>query len=826
MELNSSFRKTSLKGIIDLSAIVSPGNEKPLKKALYNGIALLLIVGCSIAAWGVFVILEPFLKPLFWALLCGSVLHPFKYMLASQFKKWIVSAESGSLKMPLVISIVSSPIKLLLDLSELVGDLFVKHLMKIVYALLMVLTTVFLYNYIPQFFICCSWRILQFKMYLLNLIVDVFQNKSVVATLFMAFLCSVTLFWTPQMKKHFLAASCFVWFAFSCFISGYFYYIRLPVFILFQLVFLAGIGCELWPYKQKLRKQSSRVAGEDTNPDERVSEVSSGPDVSSGDKENSKDITETDNETTKKDDDYESLRRWVLSNFWINSTDNTSDIYMYWVSVACVVTLILKSGWLPYFTALLFMIYAIQHACHYFGISVFIMKQYNNLVDWVHEWFITRKEVLLPAPVRGISMVGGALRVHILQYLRESSDSAASVMVILGLVIFVIFCTVFLTIQAYTEGLYMMQVGGSIINQTVVHNPELTQMLPEGWEHKLDSVLNNTYTYGRQGLSNLVRKMLSEVSEDKAVELEKRALELWDRIYQAWMMNALEQKSVGPKVTSSAVYQTWHHFLDGVQKTPELINMNTLNDILQNNMATLTSGLESLWELIKGNASLFMYAVTTVFSVVFSHGFAVLNFFISMIVFLTALFYLLSSSRTLYKPVEMITTMSPMFGSRLASAMERAVNEVLTASFKLSLFYGMWTWLIHNIFQMNITYIPAVLAAILAAVPALGTYWACLPAVLDLWLAQGKNMQALILAVCQFLPTTIVDATIYNDIHGGHPYLTGLSVAGGLFCLGMEGAIIGPLILCCLYVIINMSTSLMQDSVTPTRTLDRSFSSA
>lgn len=50
----------------------------------------------------------------------------------------------------------------------------------------------------------------------------------------------------------------------------------------------------------------------------------------------------------------------------------------------------------------------------------------------------------------------------------------------------------------------MMQVGGSIINQTVVHNPELTQMLPEGWEHKLDSVLNNTYTYGRQGLSNLV----------------------------------------------------------------------------------------------------------------------------------------------------------------------------------------------------------------------------------------------------------------------------------------------------------------------------------
>lgn len=50
----------------------------------------------------------------------------------------------------------------------------------------------------------------------------------------------------------------------------------------------------------------------------------------------------------------------------------------------------------------------------------------------------------------------------------------------------------------------------------------------------------------------------------------------------------------------------------------------------------------------------------------------------------------------------------------------------------------------------------------------------------------------------------------------GHPYLTGLAVAGGLFCMGMEGAIIGPLILCCLYVVVSMSSSIMQDATTPT----------
>lgn len=58
--------------------------------------------------------------------------------------------------------------------------------------------------------------------------------------------------------------------------------------------------------------------------------------------------------------------------------------------------------------------------------------------------------------------------------------------------------------QIYTEGISLIQMTSNLINQTVVHNPELRQLLPPTFEETVESILDNAYMYGREGISKIV----------------------------------------------------------------------------------------------------------------------------------------------------------------------------------------------------------------------------------------------------------------------------------------------------------------------------------
>ncbi|XP_076657376.1 transmembrane protein 245 isoform X2 [Halictus rubicundus] len=849
----------------------SADHENALKQGIYNAVALFLVCLISVAGYGLYIILSPFVKPLIWALLCGSVLFPFKYSLTTTVQSWFEKTERSNT--PMIINLTLLPLQIVDKISDNLGSFLRGHIKFISAMFLLGTLSLGLYHYTPNILSCLLWRIcISF-----NSIVGFFIttcNIYTISVLLIGYLYTLYIYWTPHNSLQFGYTSFVMWFYISLYVSNILGAYQVFVFISLQVLCLVGFIYEVILVMENqelegkhmtfveaarfaltnnfitnIQKDILTTLKSDKAVENIETETKTADTYSEGNNQEmartlSAPVTTDSGFNTKLyrksmslDTDVNAAllsskskvpkrKRYLLRRLKtelkisIDVEDNKvdTDIYMYGALYACIGMVLWKHKWMIYILMIPTVFYIVKQLANYFGLWKMVTKQCNAILQVTLGWFMERHQALLPANVRGLYKVIIIIDKKLTEALKASVDTVATIAVILGLLIFTICASIFITIQVYTEGIHLIQMTGEILNSSLMSNPDI-DWLPEQWEDSVNSVLDNAYTYGRSAISDGVKGMMKDLDPMKAEQMEKKVLELWDKLYQAWMMSNESSDFVESSVDVAGPYSVWESITEGFEKTPlQLFNMDSIKNFIKENIGIFMSVLNSIWSIVKGNMSVILTICTELFYIVLMSGSAVLNFVLSMVVFFTTLFYLLSSSNKSYKPIELTTLFSPISCHRYAVALQEAVIGVFAATFKLASFFGMWTWFIHNLFQVKIVYLPATFATILGAVPFLDAYFACIPATLELWFTRG-SMVAILFFMFHFIACNIVVTEFYKEIKGGgHPYLTGLSIAGGIFCLGVEGAIFGPLLLCCIMVAINLSRRYLHSSpeeVTP-----------
>ena len=205
------------------------------------------------------------------------------------------------------------------------------------------------------------------------------------------------------------------------------------------------------------------------------------------------------------------------------------------------------------------------------------------------------------------------------------------------------------------------------------------------------------------------------------------------------------------------------HFLTHLQRRYNF-HFGDLYHLLRENVELLRTVFKSVWS----NTTLVLTIVSTILSMIFTGGFALLNFILSLIVFITLLFYLLSySDSSIYRPIDWLNHVVAIGHARLGKAVNDAVTSVFMASLKMAMFHGLYTYIWHTLLGSHLVFLPTVIASLCAV--TLKSYWAALPGCLDLWLIQQRLISALILLIAQIVPVYIVDTAIYSEVKdGGH----------------------------------------------------------
>lgn len=663
----------------DMFTFLPSGHEKAIKQAFYNTATILFVLLVTVGLIACYFVLEPFLRPLLWALLIGSALHPFKQRLVRVASKWL--AETKSNNQAVTINSVALPLKLVTWIMDSINNV-IKQYFKLLMVIFLILVTTHLLIYYFTF----THKLINLLQLVISHVTNVFQylqlpgNTVLIMAAATGHLLAVAFFWNNSVKSLLVVISPVIWISVICqlvAVLGTF-----GLFLIVAVCLLAFIGVVSSLFGVRTVSRSDSTDKDKDQVDHSIEEVTSlilsaikwvwyliklvlpSHQYYYSSTEVSPVLEEMDSFLEDGSLDGSGLVEAIRTNlksppaekkFTNMATSPFHDVVDTSLSASPNVQItskrIIISNAYIYsllWTCLLAQIWSKPHilillpfplafvSLKWLWQRFYLPENVRTLWELVGTWFDSRKDALIHPTLRTLVQYLIIGDKTVAYGLEKSVDYLASLTVMCGLVCCLLLAGLFLSFEIYGESIHLVNLVSNVVNSTIVNNPELSglfggQDIYGSNSTLIDEMVGNAYLYGRKWLKKTVRHVLNVGSDESAVNasmaIERQLLEVLDRSYQMWLVRdsnsssmELNRSLIRPKYINNEDYN-----YDKLLAALKTLDFALVIHVIKENIDTVLSVLESVWMVLKGNLTLLFSALTALFSLLLSGSSALLN---------------------------------------------------------------------------------------------------------------------------------------------------------------------------------------------------------